>query len=74
MIFEKNGEPQDQGLSHALECTIIVKSKVFAGTEIRIGNSSMVLATTLTDVCFRLRDHIPAGASKRDIIIIPNKK
>jgi uncharacterized protein len=74
MIFEKDGEPQDQGLSHALECTIVAKGKVFAGTEIRIGNSSMVLATTLTDVCFRLRDHIPAGASKRDIITIPNKK
>jgi hypothetical protein len=74
MIFDKDREPEDQGLSHALECTIVVKGKVFSGTEIRIGNSSMVLTNTLTDVCFRLRDHIPAGASKRDIIIIPNKK
>ncbi|MDD2463783.1 MAG: FapA family protein [Desulfobulbus sp.] len=64
----------DQGLSHALECTIVVKGTIFAGSEIRIGNSSMILPSTMHNVCFRLREHIAPGAVNRDILILPNKK
>lgn len=74
LIVPKDREPEDQGLSHALACTIVVRGKVFAGTEIRIGNSRTVLGATLSNVCFRLRDQIPAGADKRDILFLANKK
>jgi uncharacterized protein (DUF342 family) len=74
LIVPKDLEPQDQGLSHALACTLVVRGKVFAGTEIRIGNSRMTLPVTQNNVCFRLRDHILPGASSRDILILANKK
>ncbi|MGD9948069.1 MAG: flagellar assembly protein A [Desulfobulbus sp.] len=64
----------DQGLSHALECSIVVKGTIFGGSEIRIGNSKMTLPTSMHNVCFRLREHIAPGAVNRDIIILPNKK
>lgn len=64
----------DQGLSHALECSITVKGRIYAGTEIRLGNSRMILPSTMNNVCFRLREHIAPGAASRDILILPNKK
>ena len=57
LILPEDQKTADHGLSHALECTIFVKGKVFAGTEIRIGNSSMILPMTMSNVSFRLQDH-----------------
>lgn len=74
LIIAKDREPADHGLSHALECTIVVRGKVFAGTEIRIGNSRMVLPVTMSNVCFRLQEHLAADAHHRTILVIPNKK
>lgn len=74
LITPETAAASDQGLSHALECTILVKGAIFAGTEIRIGNSRMILPSTMNNVCFRLREHIAAGADQRDILILPNKK
>lgn len=74
LITAEAGAASDQGLSHALECTITVKGAIFAGTEIRIGNSRMLLPATMSNVCFRLREHIAPGADQRDILILPNKK
>jgi uncharacterized protein (DUF342 family) len=64
----------DQGLSQALACSITVKGTIFAGTEIRIANSRLILGSTMTDVCFRLREHIAHDTCLRDILILPNKK
>jgi len=64
----------DQSLFHALESSITVIGSVFAGSEIRIGNSTMLLQVTLHNVCFKLREHIYPGANSRDIITVPNKK
>jgi len=64
----------DQGLSHAMACSIVVKGKVVAGTEIRIGNSQMILPTTMSNVCFRLQDQGADKPAGRNILIIPNKK
>lgn len=63
----------DQGLAHALGCSIVIRGKVFEGTEVRIGNSRLVLASTLVNVKFQLQDHLAAvgGRSKSGIIVIP---
>ena len=61
LITPKDQEPADCGLAHAQGCTIVVKGKIFAGAEIRIGNSRMVLDMTMSSVCFRLRDHAEGG-------------
>ncbi len=74
LITAEAGASSDQGLSHALECTITVKGRIYAGTEIRLGNSRMILPATMSNVCFRLREHIAPGAASRDILILPNKK
>ena len=74
LIFPKDREPADHGLSHALECTIVVKGKVFFGTEIRIGNGQMILPMTMNNVCFRLQEHIANEDHTRKILALPNKK
>lgn len=74
LITAAAGDSSDQGLSHALECSITVKGTIYAGTEIRIGNSRMILPSTMSNVCFRLREHIASGADQRDILTLPNKK
>ncbi|MGE4560468.1 MAG: flagellar assembly protein A, partial [Desulfobulbus sp.] len=61
----------DQGLSHALECSIIIKGTIFAGSEIRIGNSTMILPLSMQNVCFRMTEHIAPGSASRDIVAIP---
>lgn len=67
---------QDCGLSHALRCSIVIREKVFEGTEIRIGNSRLVLASSLTNVTFRLQDPLAAvgGRNKSAIIATPLTK
>ena len=74
LVAPKDRLPEDQGLSHTLACAIVVRGKIFAGAEIRIGNHRLVLVSTMSNVCFRLSEHIPAGASSRQIVIAPNKK
>jgi uncharacterized protein (DUF342 family) len=66
--------PVDLGLSHSLTCTIAVKGKVFAGTEIRIGNSRTILPMTMSNVCFRLQEQVAANTNERPILSVPNKK
>nr|WP_275888465.1 FapA family protein [Desulfobulbus alkaliphilus] len=67
----------DTGLAHALTCRITIKGMVFAGTEIRIGNSRMILPVAKTNICFCL--HNPAAnedtvlSTNNDIILIPLK-
>jgi len=74
LIVPKDREMADKGLSHALQCTIVARGKVFEGTEIRIGNSSMPLPTTVNNVCFRLQEHVTREAPVRTILVTPNKK
>ncbi len=74
LITAETSTSSDQGLSHALECTITVKGSIYVGTEIRLGNSRMLLPSTMNNVCFRLREHIAPGAASRDILILANKK
>lgn len=66
----------DHGLAHALACTIVIRGKVFEGTEVRIGNSRLVLTNTLANVKFQLQDHLAAvgGRSKSAIIATPLTK
>ena len=77
LILPKNSPASDNGFAHALACRIAVKGKVFGGTEIRIGNSRMVLPVSRSNICFQLRD--PAAseeanlATGNDIVIIPLK-
>jgi len=66
--------PEDAGLAHTLSCAIVVRGKVYAGAEIRIGNNRLTLSSTMSNVCFRLGEHIVPGATSRQIIIAPNKK
>jgi len=58
------------GISHALQCAIVVRDKAFAGTEIRIGNASMVLERTMANVRFQMQDNLAAvgGRTKSAII------
>lgn len=74
LITAEVAESSDMGLSHALQCSIAVKGTIFAGTEIRLGNSRMILPSTMNNVCFRLGEHIAPGATSREICILPNKK
>lgn len=75
LITPKDQEPADCGLAHAQGCTIVVKGKIFAGAEIRIGNSRMVLDMTMSSVCFRLRDHAEGGnPTGPGIVFGPAKK
>lgn len=75
LITPKDQEPADCGLAHAHACTIMVRGKIFAGAEIRIGNSRMVLDMTMSSVCFRLRDHAEGGNSAGPGIVFgPAKK
>jgi hypothetical protein len=74
LIVPKDREPADLGLSHALACTIVITGKVFAGTEIRLGNSRMTLSTTMSSICFRLQEHLIGEAIHRNILAIPYKK
>lgn len=60
----------DNGLSHALQCTIVVKGKVFAGTEIRIGNNQLVLETTLSNIQFQLQDPLTVTDHKAKVALI----
>ncbi len=64
------------GQAHALQCTIVVRDKVFAGTEIRIGNASLVLERTMANVRFQLQENLAAagGRTKAAIIAIPLTK
>lgn len=74
LIVPPDQEPPDHGLSHALQCTIVVKGTIFAGSEIRIGNSRMILRMTQSNVYFRLQDQSEDEIHNRNILIIPNKK
>lgn len=75
LIVPKDQEPEDCGLAHAQRCTIVVHGKIFAGAEIRIGNSRMVLDLTMSSVCFRLRDHAEGGnPAGLGIVFGPAKK
>jgi uncharacterized protein (DUF342 family) len=74
LIGTDAAKASDQGLSLALECSILVKGTVFAGTKIRIGNSHMVLAMTMSNVKFGLSQHIVPETCNREIIVLPNKK
>ncbi len=66
----------DNGLSHALQCIIAVSGKVFEGTEIRIGNRRMVLEKTMSNIQFKLQDHLAAvgGRATSGIIATPLTK
>lgn len=66
----------DKGFSHALQCTIVVRGKAFAGTEIRIGNSRMVLERTLSNIQFKLQSlpTITDPKAKAGIIATPLTK
>jgi hypothetical protein len=76
LICPDNAPVADRGLAHALRCTIAVRGKVFAGTEIRIGNSRMVLEQTMSNIQFQL--HNPFNdvddKIKTDIIATPLTK
>ena len=74
LIVPPDREPPDHGLAHALHCTIVVKGTIFAGSEIRIGNSCMILRMTQSNVCFRLQDQSADEMHTRTILMIPNKK
>jgi len=64
------------GAFHALQCAIVVRDKVFAGTEIRIGNASMVMERTMANIRFQLQDNLAAagGRTKTAITMIPLTK
>ncbi len=66
----------DNGLSHALQSVIAVSGKVFEGTEIRIGNRRMILEKTMSNVQFKLQDHLAAvgGRTTSGIIATPLAK
>jgi uncharacterized protein len=77
LILAESGPAADTGLAHALACRITIKGTVFAGTEIRIGNSRMVLPVGKENICFYLRN---PGAGEEaglptdnDIMSIPLK-
>jgi len=74
LIVPPDQEPPDHGLAHALQCTIVVKGTIFAGSEIRIGNSRMILRMTQSNVCFRLQDQADGENPTRSILTFPNKK
>ena len=75
LILPQEREPADCGRAHAQDCTIVVKGRIFAGAEIRIGNCRMVLDLTLNNVCFRLREHAEGGSSTGPgIVHAPAKK
>ena len=74
LIVPKNREPADRGLSFALGCAVIVKGTVFAGTEIRLGNSRMVLPITTSNVSFRLQESVDGTSGDRPVIFTPNKR
>jgi len=70
LICPDSAKSVDKGLSHALQCTIAVSGKVFAGTEIRIGNSRMVLERTLSNIQFQLQDLLTVIDHKAKVGII----
>ena len=52
-----------------------LQATLYSGSsEIRLGNSKMILPATVAQVCFRLREHIAPGAVNRDILTLPHKK
>ncbi len=71
LITTINDPGSDRGLSHALECSIVIKGTIHAGSEIRIGNSTMIVPLSMSNVCFRLSEQIAPGATSRDIVGIP---
>lgn len=74
LCFPPEQEPSDRGLSHALVCSITIKGKIYAGTEIRLGNSRLTLSMTMTNVCFRLQEPTSDNAQVGTILTTPNKK
>jgi uncharacterized protein (DUF342 family) len=74
LCFPPEQEPADRGLSHALVCSITIKGKIYAGTEIRLGNSRMTLPMTMSNVCFRLQEPTGDHAHAGTILTTPNKK
>jgi hypothetical protein len=70
LICPDTPKSTDKGFSHALQCTIVVRGKVFAGTEIRIGNSRMVLERTLSNIQFQLQDPLTVTDHKAKVGII----
>ena len=71
LITSLNDPGSDKGLSHALECAIVIKGTIHTGSEIRIGNSKMIVPLPMSNVCFRLTEQIAPGATSRDIVGIP---
>lgn len=70
LICPDTPKSTDKGFPHALQCTIVVRGKVFAGTEIRIGNSRMVLERTLSNIQFQLQDPLTVTDHKAKVGII----
>ena len=70
LICPDSTKSTDKGWSHALQCTIVVRGKVFAGTEIRIGNSRMVLERTLMNTQFQLQDPLTVTDHKAKVGIV----
>ena len=76
LICPDSAKSIDKGFSRALQCTIVVRGKVFAGTEIRIGNSRMILERTLSNIQFQLQDPLTVTdhKAKAGIIATPLTK
>ncbi|MCL2459465.1 MAG: FapA family protein [Desulfobulbus sp.] len=74
LAVPKDQEAVDNGVTHALSCSILVKGQVFAGTEIRIGNSRMVVNTTIGNVTFRLQEKAANKEGLRYILALPNRR
>ena len=70
LICPDSPKSTDKGLPHALQCTIVVRGKVFAGTDIRIGNSRLVLEETLSNIQFQLQDPLTITDHKAKVGII----
>ena len=74
LIVPQEREPDDRGLSFALNCAIVIKGTVYAGTEIRLGNSRMILPLTTSNICFRLQESVDGTSGERPIVFTPNKR
>ncbi len=69
-----NSTPSER--AYALQCSIVVRDKIFLGTEIRIGNSSMVLERTMTNIRFQLQEKqvLVSGKTQTFILATPLTK
>ena len=74
LAVPREQETVNTGVTHALSCTITIKGQVFAGTEIRIGNSRMILSATMGNVTFRLQEKAVNKEGLRYILALPTKR